>query len=52
MNNPLQYDHLSYVAAAYALFAAGTLYFALGARVRLKRVTRRLRAADPRGRGR
>ena len=51
MNNPLHYDHLAYVAAAYALFAAVTLYYALGARMRLARATRRLRAADPRRRG-
>jgi hypothetical protein len=50
MTNPLHYDHLPYIAAAYGLFAAATLVFSLGARARLAQVTRRLRAADPRAR--
>ncbi len=52
MINPLTYDHASYIAAAYGLFAAATLYFALGARLRLATAARRLRAADPRARSR
>ena len=50
MIDPLQYDHLPYIAAAYGLFAAATLYFVFGARARLALVSRRLRAADPRAR--
>ncbi len=50
MINPLHYDHLPYIAAAYGLFTAATLVFAFGARSRLAQVTRRLRAADPRAR--
>ena len=50
MIDPLHYDHLPFIAGAYALFAAVTLYFALGARARLQVATRRLRAADLRGR--
>ncbi len=46
----MQYDHLSYIAAAYGLFAAATLYFALGTQARLTLAARRLRAADPRAR--
>ena len=52
MINPLHYDHLSYIAAAYGLFAGATLYFAIGARLRLAHVARRLAAADPRARSR
>jgi hypothetical protein len=50
MINPLHYDHLAYIATAYGLFAAATLYFALGTRSRLARAGARLRAADPRAR--
>jgi hypothetical protein len=50
MINPLHYDHLPYIAAAYGLFLAAILTLALGARTRLARVGRRLRAADPRAR--
>ncbi len=50
MINPLRYDHLSYIAASYGLFAAATLYLVLGARARLSVVSRRLLAADPRRR--
>ena len=52
MINPLTYDHAGYIAAAYGLFAAATLYFAIGARLRLATIARRLRAADPRARER
>ena len=48
MINPLTYDHASYIAAAYGLFAAATLYFTLGAQLRLATAARRMRAADPR----
>jgi hypothetical protein len=48
MNNPLQYDHAGFIAAAYGLFFAVTLFFAIGARSRLAVVGKRLRAADPR----
>ncbi len=48
MINPLHYDHFGYIAAAYGLFAAATLYFAVGTQARLALVSRRLRAADPR----
>jgi hypothetical protein len=51
MNNPLNFDHLGYIATAYGLFAAATIYFAAGAQMRLARVARRLRTADPRQRG-
>jgi hypothetical protein len=50
MINPLHYDHLPFIAAAYGLFFAVTLFFTLGARTRLATVTKRLRAADPRAR--
>jgi hypothetical protein len=50
MINPLHYDHLSFIAAAYGLFFAVTLYFTIGARTRLALATKRLRAADPRAR--
>ena len=50
MINPAHYDHLGYIAASYALFAATTLWFAMGARLRLARAATRLRAADPRAR--
>ena len=50
MINPLGYDHLGYIAAAYGLFAAATLYFVVGTRARLAVVSRRLLAADPRAR--
>ncbi len=50
MNDPLHYDHLGFIAAAYALFFAATLYFALGTRARLALVAKRLKAADPRAR--
>ena len=50
MINPIAYDHAGYIAAAYGLFAAATLYFTLGARLRLATAARRLRAADPRAR--
>jgi hypothetical protein len=48
MINPMQYDHAGYIASAYGLFVATTLWFALGARMRLVRTAARLRAADPR----
>jgi len=51
MINPLGFDHLPFIAAAYGLFFAVTLWLAVGARTRLALVTRRLRAADPRARG-
>ena len=50
MINPMQYDHLPYIAASYGLFAAATLYFVIGTRTRLSGAARRLRAADPRAR--
>ncbi len=50
MTNPLHYDHLAYIAVAYGLSATATVYYVLGARVRLARAARRLRAADPRAR--
>jgi hypothetical protein len=50
MTDPLHYDHLPYIAAAYGLFALATLVLSFGARARLARATRRLRAADPRAR--
>ena len=50
MINPAAYDHLPYIAAAYGLFAAATLWFAVGARVRLARAAQKLRVADPRAR--
>jgi len=50
MINPLHYDHLPYIAAAYGLFFAVTLFFSIGARTRLALVTKRLRTADPRAR--
>jgi hypothetical protein len=50
MINPLHYDHLPFIAAAYGLFFAVTLVFSIGARTRLALVTKRLRAADPRAR--
>jgi hypothetical protein len=50
MINPLQYDHLPFIAAAYALFFGAVLVFSVGTRARLASVTRRLRAADPRAR--
>ncbi len=50
MINPAAYDHLGYIAASYGLFAAATLWFAVGARMRLARAAIRLRAADPRAR--
>jgi hypothetical protein len=50
MINPLHYDHLGFIAAAYGLFIGVTLFFAAGARNRLVLATRRLKAADPRAR--
>ena len=50
MINPWEYDHLPYIAAAYGLFAAATLYFVIGTSTRLALVSRRLQAADPRAR--
>ncbi len=50
MINPLHYDHLPFIAAAYGLFFGVTLYFAVGASRRLALVSRRLKAADPRAR--
>jgi hypothetical protein len=50
MINPLTYDHLGFIAAAYGLFFGVTLIFAIGARQRLNLVQRRLRAVDPRTR--
>ncbi len=52
MINPLHYDHLAYIAAAYGLFLAAGLNFVIGARLRLALVERRLAAADPRARAR
>jgi hypothetical protein len=48
MNNPLAYDHLPYIAAAYGLFFAVVTVFSVGASNRLALVAKRLRAADPR----
>jgi hypothetical protein len=50
MINPLHYDHLAFIAGAYGLFFAVTLFFAFGASARLASAERRLRAADPRAR--
>jgi hypothetical protein len=50
MSNPLTFDHLPYIAAAYGLFFAVVAWLVVGAQTRLALVTRRLRAADPRGR--
>jgi hypothetical protein len=50
MINPLHYDHLPYIAAAYGLFFAVALFFSFGTRTRLTLVSKRLRAADPRAR--
>jgi len=50
MINPLHYDHLPFIAAAYTLFFGAVLVFSFGTQARLARVTRRLRAADPRAR--
>jgi len=46
----MRYDHLGYIATAYALFAAATLYLGAGAQVRLAAVSKRLKAIDQRGR--
>ena len=48
MIDPLNFDHLPYIAAAYGLFFAVSLWLSIGARARLSLVARRLRAADPR----
>jgi len=48
MNNPLAFDHLPYVASAYGLFIAITLWLAIGAQTRLTQISKKLRAADPR----
>jgi hypothetical protein len=50
LNNPLRFDHIGFIATAYGLFGATVLYLALSAQMRLARVARRLRAADPRKR--
>jgi hypothetical protein len=50
MINPLNFDHLPFIAAAYGLFLAVTLWLVVGARARLALVTKRLRVADPRAR--
>jgi hypothetical protein len=50
MINPLHYDHLPFIAAAYALFFGAVLVFSFGTAARLARVSSRLRAADPRAR--
>jgi hypothetical protein len=50
MINPLNFDHLPYIAAAYGLFFAVTGWLVLGTQARLALVTRRLKAADPRAR--
>jgi hypothetical protein len=50
MMNPLHFDHLPYIAAAYGLFFAVTAWLVFSARARLALVTRRLKAADPRAR--
>jgi hypothetical protein len=50
MMNPLHFDHLPYIAAAYGLFFAVTGWLVIGTRARLALVSRRLRAADPRAR--
>ena len=44
MINPSGYDHAGYIAAAYGLFAAATLYFVLAAYGRLKVVESRINA--------
>jgi hypothetical protein len=41
-------NHLPYIAASYAIFAAATLYLAFGAGFRLRTTTRRLAALDHR----
>ena len=41
-------NHLSYIAASYAIFAAATLYLAASAAARLRMTTRRLAALDRR----
>ena len=46
MINPLHYDHLPYIAAAYALFFGAVLSFVVGTQARLALVSRRLRATD------
>jgi hypothetical protein len=48
MINPLTFDHLPFIAAAYGLFFAVTAWLVIGTRTRLALVTRRLRVADPR----
>jgi hypothetical protein len=50
MIDPLHYDHLGFIAAAYGLFFGVTLYFAVGSARRLALASRRLKAADPRAR--
>jgi len=50
MMNPLHYDHLPYILAAYGLFFGLTLFFVAGARQRLALVSKRLKTADPRAR--
>jgi hypothetical protein len=40
--------HLPFIAAAYAIFAAATLYMVADAAIRLRGATRKLRALDPR----
>ena len=44
MIDPFGYDHAGYIAAAYGLFAAATLYFVLATYGRLKVAERRIRA--------
>jgi len=46
--NPLNFDHLPFIAAAYGLFFAVTAWLVIGVRTRLALVTRRLKVADPR----
>jgi heme exporter protein D len=46
----LQFDHWPFVAGAYGVFLAVALWLGLGASLRLKRASTRLRAVDPRNR--
>jgi len=42
-------SHLPFILAAYGLFVAAALILGLGATLRLRGATRRLRAVEPRG---
>ena len=41
-------NHLTYIAASYAIFGAATLYLALETALRLRSTTKRLKALDHR----